>query len=154
MTNIDATLVGAIIGGALSIAGAIAGARTLVVFQSRRNAEQVFSDAVHEILEGMYPEALAWPSDSWHVLQNKMPLMHSAIEKLKFHLKPSEIERIDAAWGKYKKWCQTINDAGIKARPLYQVSTPSIDQKAVFKRHVDAILSYSNKGITRRSSRR
>lgn len=145
MTNVEATIVGAIIGGALSIAGAIAGVRAMVAFQSRRNAEQAFSDAVHEILEGMYPEALAWPNDSRHFLQNKMPLMHSAIEKLKFHLKPREVERIDTAWRKYKEWCSQINDGDIKARTLYQESMPSIDQKAVFKRHVDAILSYSNK---------
>lgn len=145
MTNVEATIVGAIIGGALSIAGAIAGARAVVAFQSRRNAEQAFSDAVHEILEGMYPEALAWPNDSWHVLHNKMPLMHSAIEKLKFHLKPGEIRRIDATWRNYKEWCRQINDAEINARLMYKESMPSIDQKAVFKRHVDALLSYSNR---------
>ncbi len=31
------------------------------------------------------------------------------------------------------------------ARLMYKESMPSIDQKAVFKRHVDALLSYSNR---------
>lgn len=140
MTNAEATIVGAIIGGALSIAATIFGGRCLVAFQNRRNAEQVFWDAVHEILEGMYPEPLAWPRNSQQILQGKAPLMHSAIEKLKFHLKPDEVAKIDVAWKECTKFFQQINDREIKAYRLYP-RLSSIDQKAEFKRRVDALLS-------------
>ncbi len=145
MTNGEATILGAFIGGSFSLIGAVIGAFFIVKFQSRRNVEQAFSDSVHEILTGMYPEAINWPKNSWRVLYDKMPEMHQAISKLKFHLSPVEITRIDAAWVKYKKWCNQIHDGEITARPMYQETSPSVDQIAVFKRHVDVLLSYSKK---------
>ncbi len=150
MTNVEATIIGAIIGGTLSIIGAAAGAFFIVKFQSRKNAVQTFYDSVHETLKGMYPEPINWPKNSRQVLQEKMPDINTAITKLKFHLNSDEITCIDAAWEKYKKWCNQINDGEITAHPLYQDSTPSIDQVAVFNRHVYNLLSYSKKGITNR----
>lgn len=145
MTIVQATITAAVIGGIFGLISALVGAYFAVKFQSRRNAEQAFSDSVNEILEGMYPEPVNWPKNSWQVLQDKMPQMQCAIAKLKFHLSVAEINRIDTAWGKYKKWCNQINDAEIFAKPLYPESQPTIDYVNVFNRHVNVLLSYSKK---------
>lgn len=145
MTNTGATILGAVIGGICALIAALLGAYCSIRWQARRNAQQTFSDSVHDILSGMYPEPIDWPKNSWDVLQNKMPELQTAVGKLKFHLRPAEIASIDAAWEKYKKWCLQINDAEIAARPLYKDTMPSIDQKAVFKHHVDSLFCFSKR---------
>lgn len=141
MDPVHATLWGAAFGGVCAIGGAWFAAKFTVDYQMRRNAEQVFTDSIHEILAGMYPEPINWPKNSWQVLSDKHPSIHCAIHKLIFHLKPEEIGRINTAWLKYKDYCNKINDAEINA--FKYDSSPSVDQKMIFKKHVDLLLSYS-----------
>ena len=145
MDPVHATLLGTVFGGGCAIFSAWFGAKFAVNYQMRRNAEQVFIDSIHEILVGMYPEPIDWPRNSWQTLSDKLPAIHCAIQKVIFHLKPEEIGRINTAWLKYKEYCRQINDAKITARKFDQVSQPSVDQKVIFKKHVDLLLSYSKK---------
>lgn len=138
-----ATIYGAIIGGSCSIFGAWFGAKFAINFQSRRNAEHAFSDAIHEILVGMYPDPIHWPEDSWRAIQGKMPEMQCAVHKLAFHLNPNEVARLNIAWNDYKKYCNTIKDGEIQAKPLYP-SSQSVDQVSVFKNKVSRLLNYKN----------
>ncbi|MBI5892852.1 MAG: hypothetical protein HZB79_04240 [Deltaproteobacteria bacterium] len=139
MTDSAATLLGAIIGGGFAILGAY----SAVKFQLERAAKIAFVETVHEILVGMYPEPINWPQNSWHVLHDKMPQMQVAIYKLRFHLNSKKVTSLDTAWVKYKDYCNKINDAEIQARPFNQESTPSVDQKAIFKKHVDILLLFA-----------
>ena len=140
MSDAEATLWGAVIGGLIGIVGAVTGAYFTVRYQLKKNAEQLFSDCILDLLVGMYPEPINWPRNSHSLLQEKIPSILLAVEKFSFHLTPKEGVALHNAFEKYKKFCTTINDGEIFARPLYQESMPSIDQLAIFKRHVSALL--------------
>ena len=132
-----ATLLGAFISGGFAVAGAY----FALGFQAKRAADVAFVNSIHEILIGMYPQPIDWPSDSWKVLQDRMPQMQLAVQKLRWHLSKKQVSRLDDTWTKYKNYCRQINDAGIPAHQLYTETTPSVDQKARFKAHVDILLS-------------
>ena len=136
----DSTIIAALIGGFFVIYAAY----YTINRQLKKNARQIFHDTVHEILTGLYPDPVNWPRNSWQFLQDCMPQLQTAIGKLRFHLSVAENNRLSDAWKKYREFCQKINDANIMARPN-NPTTPSIDQKAVFKRHVDTLLEYDKK---------
>jgi gas vesicle protein len=145
MTEVEATIAGAVIGGGLGLISALAGAYYGVRYQSKRAAQQLFSDTIHEILQDFYPDPSTWPKNSYELLQSTKSAVKLAVAKLQFHLNQKEIKRINTALAKYCEWCNQINDAQIVANKMYKKSMPSIDQKAVFKRHVEALITASQK---------
>jgi len=144
MTDVEVTIYETAVGGALGFIAALAGAYFGVKYQSKRVAQQVFYDSILEILLGLYPDQDNWPRNSYEILQKKIPEIRLAVSKFRFHLSPRQVTNIDSALVKYCAWCNQINDAEILLNLVYD-STPSIDQKAVFKRHVDAILAIAKK---------
>lgn len=145
MTEVEATITGAAIGGVLGLISALAGAYYGVKFQSKRSAQQIFSDTIHEILQDFYPNLSAWPNNSYELLQSKKAEVQLAVSKLRFHLNQSEISRLDSALAEYFEWCDQISDSHIMAHQMYKESMPSIDQKAVFKRHVEALIAFTKR---------
>ncbi|MDP3260596.1 MAG: hypothetical protein Q8M34_08425 [Thermodesulfovibrionales bacterium] len=135
MTDIEATLLGAVIGGAIGVIGTYLG--TIQTAKKSRRADaniafyEVFRKAIRDLQSTANP-----PTEPQHTLNSHIEDHRSAAYRFKFFLEGDERNRFLAAWeGYYKKYKkQEFADNGErdKRREKIQLALDLIHKLLVF----------------------
>jgi len=151
MTEVQAIIVGGIIGGIIGIGGTYFGyrltrseSREIIKLTEFNNAVSKFRSAIIYELSGFYPIEQGWNKEDFPRLYQSIPRINSAATEFR-HFVTRKAD-FDIAIKEYNKYCRETRENDIFTIDFPSMAKPGdIKPKDRFKNIVEHLLSFANK---------
>jgi len=144
MTETEATLLAAIIGGTIGIAGTYIGASRIIRIQEFYRAASKFRATILYELTSFYPINQGWDKKQFTRLYDSIPRINAATAEFRYFVVRKAT--FDKAVSEYNKYCRENTGGNV-----FILDFPSTDGKSrkdymvEFKNIVDHLLSFADK---------